>query len=129
VLAGLGQGFVVSPLLRVILSDVPVRQAGAGAGVLATAQQTSLAFGVALVGSLFSALISPLGVEGSALVVIAVVVLTASFVAVASRRLPSLETTNSEVVASDAGGESASDSEDDSMESEDPDHELVFELA
>jgi MFS family permease len=88
VVAGFGQGLVVSPLLRVILSEVPTPRAGAGAGVLATGQQTSLALGVALIGSLFSALISVVGVKGSALGVIGIVIATACVVAFASRRLP-----------------------------------------
>jgi MFS family permease len=88
VVAGFGQGLVVSPLLRVILSEVPTQRAGAGAGVLATGQQTSLALGVALIGSLFSAFISVVGIKSSVLGVIGIVISTACVVAFASRRLP-----------------------------------------
>jgi MFS family permease len=90
-IAGFGQGLVVSPLFRTILADVPPQRAGAGAGVLTTAQQTALGLGVAVIGSLFSALNSPFGVEGSSLVVLGIVAAAAAFVSVASRGLPSPE--------------------------------------
>ena len=99
VVAGFGQGLVVSPLLRTILSDVPAERAGAGAGVLATTQQTSLALGVAVVGSLFSALVPQTGVKVAAMAVIALVITTASFVAAGSRRLPSPRTAAGRVEA------------------------------
>jgi MFS family permease len=88
--AGFGQGLVVSPLFRTILADVPAERAGAGAGVLTTGQQTSLALGVAVIGSIFSGLISPLGVRGAVVAVLAVVVSVAALVSVGARRLPSL---------------------------------------
>ena len=53
---GAGQGLVMSPLIRVVLSDVPVESAGAGSGVLTTTQQTSLALGVAIIGSAYISL-------------------------------------------------------------------------
>jgi hypothetical protein len=51
--AGFGQGLVMPSLIRVVLSEVPVSSAGAGAGVFSTMQQLSLAVGVAAFGSLF----------------------------------------------------------------------------
>ncbi|MFZ0664416.1 MAG: MFS transporter [Acidimicrobiales bacterium] len=88
--AGFGQGLVVSPLFRTILADVPADRAGAGAGVLTTGQQTALALGVAVIGSVFSGLISPLGVRGSVVTVLALVVAVALIVSMSARRLPSL---------------------------------------
>ena len=53
VIAGTGQGLVMSPLFGVVLSEVPPNSAGVGGGVLTTTQQTALALGVATLGSLF----------------------------------------------------------------------------
>ena len=53
VLLGVGQGLFLTPLLNVILSRVEPHLAGGGAGVLATAQQSGGALGVAIVGLLF----------------------------------------------------------------------------
>jgi hypothetical protein len=50
---GFGQGLVLSPLFGVILSRVPVNEAGIASGVLVTTQQISLALGVATLGNLF----------------------------------------------------------------------------
>jgi MFS family permease len=56
---GLGQGLVGPTLFRVILSRVPAGRAGVGSGVLTTTQQSSLALGVAVLGSLYAALSAP----------------------------------------------------------------------
>jgi predicted MFS family arabinose efflux permease len=53
VLAGLGLGLVVVPLVDVTLAGVNVRDAGAGSGVLNTTRQLGQAFGVAVVGVVF----------------------------------------------------------------------------
>ena len=45
-------------LIRVVLSEVPVAEAGVGSGVLTTTQQVSLAIGVATLGTLFVSLAS-----------------------------------------------------------------------
>ncbi|GGF33082.1 MFS transporter [Aliidongia dinghuensis] len=50
---GLGQGLFITPLLNVILARVDAAEAGSAAGVLATAQQTGGALGIAIVGLLF----------------------------------------------------------------------------
>ncbi|MFD0347409.1 MFS transporter [Kitasatospora aburaviensis] len=63
-LAGIGQGLIGTPLFRVVLSKVPADRAGVGSGVLATGQQSSLALGVATLGSLFLALSPPSGRTG-----------------------------------------------------------------
>lgn len=88
--AGVGQGLVMTPLFRIVLSDVPAELAGVGSGVLVTMQQTSLALGVATFGSVYLSL-SPatsFGALHAGLVVIAALLLTAVVVAVSSRRLP-----------------------------------------
>jgi MFS family permease len=87
---GAGQGLVMSPLVRVVLSDVPVESAGAGSGVLTTTQQTSLALGVATIGSAFLSL-SPsdrLGPYHAVLVVLAFQALVLAGIAVGARTLP-----------------------------------------
>jgi EmrB/QacA subfamily drug resistance transporter len=87
---GVGQGLVMSPLFRVVLSDVPVESAGAGSGVLTTTQQTSLALGVAVIGSAFISLApaSRLGPLHAFIVVLDVQAFVAAGLSVASRRLP-----------------------------------------
>lgn len=54
--AGLGLGLVWSPLLGVVLSQVPGHLAGLGGGLLLTVMQASLGLGSALVGSVYLAL-------------------------------------------------------------------------
>ncbi|SCL72410.1 MFS transporter [Micromonospora peucetia] len=51
--AGLGSGLVIAPNQTLTLSQVPVRQAGSGAGMLQTGQRIGSAAGIAAVGSLF----------------------------------------------------------------------------
>ena len=90
VVVGAGQGLVMPALFRVVLSEVPVAQAGAGSGILATSQQVSLALGVATLGSLYVTVapVARLGVEGAVLLVLAVQGAIAVGVAVAASRLP-----------------------------------------
>jgi EmrB/QacA subfamily drug resistance transporter len=89
-LMGAGQGLVMSPLVRVVLSEVPPEVAGAGSGVLTTTQQTSLALGVAVLGSVFVTLASPdrLGPLHAALVVLGIQALVAVGLAIGSHSLP-----------------------------------------
>nr|WP_237530777.1 MFS transporter [Streptomyces sp. SID3212] len=54
--AGLGGGLQLPNLFRIVLSDVPPERAGVGSGVMVTAQQASLALGVATLGTLFLSL-------------------------------------------------------------------------
>ena len=58
VVSGLGLGTVLAPLLTVILSGVPPRDAGSASGVLTTFQQLGGAIGVAVVGVVFFGLLS-----------------------------------------------------------------------
>jgi MFS family permease len=87
---GLGQGCIMSPLMGVVLSDVPPHAAGVGSGVLATTQQTSLALGVATLGTLYltEAPTGRLGPLHSLMVVLGVLIVVALSVSRMSRRLP-----------------------------------------
>jgi EmrB/QacA subfamily drug resistance transporter len=55
VVAGAGFGLVVAPMIDLILTDVPVQDAGSASGLLNTTQQLGMALGVALVGVVFFA--------------------------------------------------------------------------
>jgi MFS family permease len=88
-IAGAGQGLVMSPLMGVVLSDVPPAAAGVGGGVLATTQQTALALGVATLGSLFLAMAGDgAGIRNGFLTVVTIQVLAAVAFAAGARRLP-----------------------------------------
>jgi EmrB/QacA subfamily drug resistance transporter len=52
-IAGFGMGMVLVPLSATVLQNVEPRQAGSGAGVLATFQQVGGALGVAVIGTVF----------------------------------------------------------------------------
>src|ERR1700722_13131184 len=89
VIAGTGQGLVMSPLFGVVLSDVPQNSAGVGGGVLTTTQQTALALGVATLGSLFLTLAGDgVGVRTGFITVLAIQVVIAVAVAIGARGLP-----------------------------------------
>jgi EmrB/QacA subfamily drug resistance transporter len=89
VVAGAGQGLLMSPLFGVVLSQVPATAAGAGSGVMTTTQQTALALGVATLGSLFLALAGDgTGVRAAFVVVLGIQVLVALGVAAGARGLP-----------------------------------------
>ncbi|MFD1538791.1 MFS transporter [Nonomuraea guangzhouensis] len=51
--AGIGLGFVVVPLVDIVLTAVPERLAGGASGIFSTAQQFGGALGVAIIGNLF----------------------------------------------------------------------------
>jgi MFS family permease len=89
VVAGLGQGLVMSPLFGVVLSEVPPASAGAASGVLTTTQQVALALGVATLGSLFIALSGDgVGMRDGFLTVVGIQVVIAVGLAIGARRLP-----------------------------------------
>ncbi|WP_251572404.1 hypothetical protein [Paenibacillus sp. MER TA 81-3] len=52
---GLGLGMVTTPLVNVILSAVPIKDAGTGSGLFTTFMYLANSLGVALIGILFSA--------------------------------------------------------------------------
>ncbi|UQA97998.1 MFS transporter [Streptomyces halobius] len=60
---GIGQGMVLPVLMRIVLSELPVAQAGVGGGVMVTTQQSGLALGVATLGTLFLSLLPSLGIR------------------------------------------------------------------
>ncbi|MCX4667899.1 MFS transporter [Streptomyces sp. NBC_01381] len=53
VVAGAGLGFLVVPLVNVVLSAVPADIAGGASGIFSTAQQFGGALGAALIGTVF----------------------------------------------------------------------------
>jgi MFS family permease len=87
---GVGQGAIGPVLFRVILSGVPTEAAGAGSGVLTTTQQTSLALGVATLGSLFVALSGPaaLGMRDALVLTILVMAALSVVIGLVISRLP-----------------------------------------
>ena len=54
IVVGAGQGFIMTPLLNLVLGYVDEAQAGMASGVISTLQQVGAALGVAVVGLLFS---------------------------------------------------------------------------
>jgi MFS family permease len=89
-LAGIGNGLVLPPLFRVVLSGVPADGAGVGGGVLVTTQQTSLALGVATLGSLFLSVDVPggPGLRDAFLIVLLILAAAGVLVGAISLRLP-----------------------------------------
>jgi MFS family permease len=89
-LYGVGQGAIAPVLFRVILSGVPTEAAGAGSGVLTTTQQTSLALGVASLGSLFVGLAGPasLGMRDALVLTLLVMATLSVVIGLLITRLP-----------------------------------------
>jgi EmrB/QacA subfamily drug resistance transporter len=85
VLAGLGQGLVVSPLFGFVLAGVPAERAGVGSGIVSTTMQSALALGVASLGSLYLSLSASdsLGVRDAFIAVLGVQTVVAVVVAIA----------------------------------------------
>lgn len=52
-IAGIGLGFLVVPLVNIVLTAVPVQLAGGASGIFSTAQQFGGALGVAIIGNVF----------------------------------------------------------------------------
>jgi EmrB/QacA subfamily drug resistance transporter len=84
---GAGQGLLMSPIFGVVLSDVPGHLAGAGSGVTATMQQSSLALGVATVGSVYLTLTGDIGALHATLVILGFLSVALLGVAALSLRL------------------------------------------
>ncbi|MBZ9708615.1 MFS transporter [Mesorhizobium sp. ESP7-2] len=70
-LIGAGQSMLFSGLFRAVLADVPAHLAGVGSGVLITLQQSGLALGVAILGTLYL-ILEPAGVSRAFGIVIGV---------------------------------------------------------
>ncbi|MGW3118432.1 MFS transporter [Streptomyces sp. NPDC001107] len=62
-LAGAGQALQLPIIFRVVLSEVEPARAGVGSGVMMTTQQSSLALGVAALGTLFLSLVPGMGMR------------------------------------------------------------------
>ena len=86
---GFGQGLLMPSLIRVVLSEVPISDAGAGSGVFTTTQQVSLAIGVATLGTLFATLApsTNFGTLHAADLILALQAVVAVGIAVGSRGL------------------------------------------
>ncbi|MEV0599701.1 MFS transporter [Streptomyces sp. NPDC050315] len=69
---GAGQGFQLPTYFRVMLASVPPERAGAGSGLSVTAQQTCLALGVAVIGSVYLGLVPSAGVRNALLIALTV---------------------------------------------------------
>jgi EmrB/QacA subfamily drug resistance transporter len=87
VVTGIGQGLLMGPIFGVVLADVPAHLAGAGSGVTATMQQSSLALGVATVGSVYLTLTADVGALRASEWILVGLVGLALVVAALSRRL------------------------------------------
>ncbi|WP_424705499.1 MFS transporter [Kitasatospora acidiphila] len=87
-LIGSGNGLVGTPLFRVVLSTVPLERAGVGSGVLATTQQSSLALGVATLGTLFLSVVPTMGMAHALALVLVIELAGAAVVTFLSTRLP-----------------------------------------
>ena len=85
---GIGQGMAMPTVLRLVLSEVPADRAGAGSGVLTTAQQASFALGVATLGSLYAEVAGAHGPRYGFLVVTGIHALMTVGIVLLSRRLP-----------------------------------------
>lgn len=88
--AGLGQGLQLPNLFRIVLSDVPPERAGVGSGVMVTAQQASLALGVATLGTLFLSLVGSVGMHDALTVTLVVQLGVILLTGLLSMRLPRL---------------------------------------
>ncbi|MHB6907239.1 MFS transporter [Streptomyces sp. DB-54] len=64
---GIGQGLLLPVVMRIVLSELPVAQAGVGGGVMVTTQQSGLALGVATLGTLFLSLLPSAGTRDALL--------------------------------------------------------------
>ena len=53
VVAGIGLGFLIIPLVNIVLTAVPAHQSGGASGIFSTAQQFGGALGVAVIGNVF----------------------------------------------------------------------------
>ncbi|WKX74202.1 MFS transporter [Streptomyces sp. XD-27] len=87
-LAGLGQGLQLPVLFRIVLADVPAERAGVGSGVMVTTQQSSLALGVATLGTLFLTLEPSAGMRNALVTTLAVQVAAVLVTVGLSLRLP-----------------------------------------
>ncbi|WP_225836870.1 MFS transporter [Streptomyces sp. NK08204] len=86
--AGVGQALQLPNVMRLVLSEVPPARAGVGSGVMVTTQQSSLALGVATLGSLFLTLIPHLGMRDALVTTLLVQLAGITVTGLLSLRLP-----------------------------------------
>jgi MFS family permease len=87
-LAGAGQALQLPVVFRIVLSEVPAARAGVGSGVMITAQQSSLALGVATLGTLFLSLVPGSGMRDALVVTLLAQVAGVALTGLLSLRLP-----------------------------------------
>jgi hypothetical protein len=87
-LAGAGQALQLPVVFRVVLSEVPPARAGVGGGVMTTVQQSSLALGVATLGTLFLSLTPALGMRDALLTALTAQLAAVTLTCLLSLRLP-----------------------------------------
>ncbi|MEU7058611.1 MFS transporter [Streptomyces sp. NPDC046197] len=86
--AGAGQALQLPILFRIILSEVPAVRAGVGSGVMVTTQQSSLALGVATLGTLFLSLVPAMGMRDALVTTLLVQLAGVALTGLLSLRLP-----------------------------------------
>jgi hypothetical protein len=86
--AGAGQALQLPVIFRIILSEVPAARAGVGSGVMVTTQQSSLALGVATLGTLFLSLVPGLGMRDALVTTLLVQLAGVVLTGLLSLRLP-----------------------------------------
>lgn len=87
-IAGAGQALQLPVVFRIVLSEVPTARAGVGSGVMITTQQSSLALGVATLGTLFLSLAPGLGMRDALVTTLLVQLAGVALTGLLSLRLP-----------------------------------------
>jgi MFS family permease len=87
-IAGAGQALQLPVVFRIVLSEVPTARAGVGSGVMITTQQSSLALGVATLGTLFLSLIPGMGMRDALVTTLLVQLAGVALTGLLSLRLP-----------------------------------------
>jgi MFS family permease len=88
VVTGAGLALQLPLLFRIILAEVPPDRGGVGSGVMATTQQSALALGVALIGSLFLGLVPVVGMRNALVVTLCTQLAGAVLIGLLGLRLP-----------------------------------------
>lgn len=86
--AGFGQGLIMPVAIQLVLADVPAEKAGVGGGVMATAQQSAVALGTALIGALFLALVPSAGMRDALALALTAQMASVTLITLLSLRLP-----------------------------------------
>ncbi|MGW5715687.1 MFS transporter [Amycolatopsis sp. NPDC003865] len=94
VFLGAAQASQYGPLVETVMAAVPPRVAGLAGGLFTTAQQASLALGIATIGGLFGSLAPSLGWERAYAVALGVQVIATALFWVLARRLRSIDRTH-----------------------------------